>query len=93
MAGLQPTLTRLEEFLRERQRGVMALRLMLHYRRAMPTSCILNCVVPEYRAARFNALLAAKLETLPLAGPVRRIELTAAGCAACPLPMPRFGAG
>ncbi len=77
LASLQPTLTRLEEFLRERQRGVMALRLMLHYRRAMPATCILNCVVPEYRAARFNALLAAKLETLPLAGPVRRIELTA----------------
>ena len=34
-------------------------------------------MVPEYRAARFTALLAARLESLPLAGPVQRMELTA----------------
>jgi protein ImuB len=77
LAALLPTLTQLEEFLRERQRGVMALRLRLHFRRALPQICILRCVVPEYRAARFAALLAARLEALPLAGPVQRIELEA----------------
>lgn len=77
LALLAPAFTRLEEFLRERQRGVMALRLMLHHRRAMPTCCVLRCVVPEYHAARFAALLAARLELLTLAGPVRRMALTA----------------
>jgi len=55
----------------------MALRLMLHHRRAMPTVCVLRCVVPEYHAARLRALLAARLELLTLAGPVRRMELFA----------------
>jgi protein ImuB len=73
---LQPVLTRLEEFLRARQRGVMALRLTLHHRHA-PVICVLRCVVPEYRAARFSALLAAKLESLLLREPVRRMELAA----------------
>ncbi|HXC60770.1 MAG TPA: DNA polymerase Y family protein [Steroidobacteraceae bacterium] len=77
LAALAPTLTRLEEALRERQRGVMALRVVLHHRRAAPVSCVLRCVVPEYRAARFTALLAARLESLQLREPVRRMELTA----------------
>jgi protein ImuB len=77
LAMLAPVLTRLEEFLRERQRGVMTLRLMLHHRRTAPVSCILRCVVPEYRAARFAALLSARLESLLLGEPVRRMELTA----------------
>lgn len=70
-------LDRLEEFLRERQRGIMALRLTLHYRRAAAQDCIIRCVVPEYRAARFSALLAARLESLALPEPVRRMQLTA----------------
>jgi protein ImuB len=77
LAALAPALERLEIFLRERQRGLMALRLVLHHRRAAPTHCILRCVVPEYRAARFAALLTARLETLPLSGSVRAMELTA----------------
>lgn len=77
LATLQPALDRLEVFLRERQRGITSLRLRLHHRRAEPLDCILRCVAPEYRAARFTALLAARLETLALAEPVRRIELTA----------------
>lgn len=77
LAGLAPTLTRLEDFLRARQRGVMALRLTLHYRRGISTECILRCVVPEYRAARFAALLAARLEATVLTGPVRRMEFSA----------------
>jgi protein ImuB len=77
LAALQPALERLEIFLRERQRGVMALRLRLHYRRAAPLACLVRCVVPEYRAARFTALLAARLEALQLAEPVRRMELIA----------------
>ena len=77
LAALQPTLVRLEEFLRARQRGVMGLRLRLHFRRALPQFTLVRCVVPEYRAARFTALLAARLESLPLSGPVQRMELTA----------------
>jgi protein ImuB len=77
LATLAPSLERLEVFLRERQRGLMALRLVLHHRRAAPTHCILRCVVPEYRAARFTALLTARLETLPLPDGVRFMELTA----------------
>lgn len=77
LAALQPVLERLEVFLRERQRGITSLRLRLHYRRAEPLTCLLRCVAPEYRAARFTALLAAKLESLVLAEPVHRLELTA----------------
>jgi protein ImuB len=77
LAALAPTLTRLEEFLRERQRGIMALRVMLVHRGGAATTCVVRCVVPEYRAARFAALLAARLESLPLAAPVRRLELAA----------------
>ncbi|MBK6674529.1 MAG: DNA polymerase Y family protein [Proteobacteria bacterium] len=77
LAALQPALRQLEEFLRERQRGVMALRLVLQHRRAADSICLLRCVVPEYRAARFAALLTARLETLQLAEPVRGMELIA----------------
>jgi protein ImuB len=77
LAALQPTLQQLEEFLRERQRGVMALRLVLQYRRSTPAICLLRCVVPEYRAARFTALLTARLETLQLTEPVRSLQLIA----------------
>ena len=77
LTALQPTLERLEIFLRARQRGVMALRLTLQHRRAAPVQCVLRCVVPEYRAARFAALLAARLERITLGEPVRNILLTA----------------
>ena len=77
LGALQPALERLEVFLRERQRGLTSLRLRLHYRHAEPLVCILRCVAPEYRAARFAALLAARLESLTLQEPVRRIEITA----------------
>ncbi|HWL61314.1 MAG TPA: DNA polymerase Y family protein [Steroidobacteraceae bacterium] len=77
LAALQPTLERLEIFLRERQRGVMALRLTLEHRRAPALQCVLRCVVPEYRAARFTALLAARLERIALAEPVRSMTFTA----------------
>ncbi len=77
LGAVQPALERLEVFLRERQRGTTSLRLRLHYRHAEPLTCILRCVAPEYRAARFHALLAARLESLTLSEPVRRLELTA----------------
>lgn len=77
LAALQPALERLEIFLRERQRGVMALRVTLTHRHAPPVQCVLRCVVPEYRAARFTALLAARLERIALAEPVRSLVLTA----------------
>jgi protein ImuB len=77
LADLQPALERLELFLRERQRGITSLRLRLVYRRAEALDCVLRCVAPEYRAARFTALLAAKLESLALAEPAHRLELTA----------------
>jgi protein ImuB len=74
---LAPTLNRLEEFLRARQRGITALRVLLVTRIAPPAYCTIRLVVPDYRAARFTALLAARLESLTLAGPVRRLELAA----------------
>jgi protein ImuB len=77
LLALMPAFNRLEEFLRERQRGIMAVRLTLHFRHAPSQACIVRCVVPEYRAARFAALLAARLEALALPEPVRRMELTA----------------
>lgn len=77
LAALQPALERLETFLRERQRGISALRLRLHSRRAAPLDCLLRCVAPEYRAARFTALLAARLEAIHLAAAVQRMELMA----------------
>jgi len=77
LVALAPVLTRLEDFLRERQRGVAALRVKLAHRGGASTSCILRCVVPEYRAARFTALLTARLEALPLAAPVQHLEVTA----------------
>jgi protein ImuB len=55
----------------------MALRLVLNHRRSAPAHCLLRCVVPEYRAARFAALLTARLETLQLAESVRSMELVA----------------
>ena len=76
LVALAPALTRLENFLRERQRGINALRVMLVHRGGVSTPCVLRCVVPEYRAARFTALLTARLESLPLAAPVQRLELT-----------------
>lgn len=77
LAALRPVLVQLEDFLRARQRGVMALRLTLHHRHGSTVQCFVRCVVPEYRAARFAALLAARLEALLLAAPVRRMVLTA----------------
>jgi protein ImuB len=77
IAMLKPTLDRLEVFLRARQRGITALRVLLVHRAGAPTMSVVRCVVPEYRAARFAALLAARLEGLPLASPVRRFELAA----------------
>jgi protein ImuB len=75
--ALQPVLERLELFLRERQRGITALALRLHHRHAEPVTCVLRCVAPEYRAARFAALLAARLERVVLAEPVRRMQVLA----------------
>ena len=45
----------------------MALRLRLHYRRAAPLACLVRCVVPEYRAARFTALAGAQILFYPTA--------------------------
>jgi protein ImuB len=77
VTALQPALARLEDFLRARQRGILALRVTLQFRRAPAMACILRCVVPEYRAARFAALLVARLEALALPEPVRHLHLVA----------------
>ncbi len=77
LAALAAPLSRLEEFLRTRQRGVLALRLTLRHRKAAPTVAILRLAATEYRAHRFAALLAARLESLTLPEPVRRIDLQA----------------
>lgn len=77
LGALAPALESLEDFLRVRQRGVLALRLTFAHRRCLPTMFVLRLVVPEYRAARFNALLAARFESLSLPGPVRHVDLAA----------------
>jgi protein ImuB len=77
VTALSSALDGLEHFLRGRQRGVTALRLLLVHRRSVPAVLVLRLAVPEYRAARFTALLAARLESLQLAEPVRRIEMAA----------------
>lgn len=72
---ITPLLASLEGFLRERQRGITALRLTLEHRRHPPTQCVLRLAVPEGSAARFARLLALRLERQALPAPVRRCVL------------------
>jgi protein ImuB len=75
LRATEPMLTQLETFLRERQRGIVALRLTLQHRALPATVCLLRLASPEHRAEVFARLLAARLESLRLPGPVRRCVL------------------
>lgn len=72
---IEPLLESLERFLRERQRGLVALRLTLEHRGHDPTQCVLRLASPEQSAAAFARLFAIRLERLPLPAPVRRCTL------------------
>lgn len=77
LAALAPSLARLEEFLRARQKGITALRVRLSHRSGPATACVVRCVVPEYHAQRLSALLAARLQSLLLAQPARAASVQA----------------
>jgi protein ImuB len=70
-----PALASLESFLRERQRGVMAVLLKLEHRGRPATRCVLRLASPEHRATQFASLLESQLQRLVLPAPVRRCEL------------------
>ena len=72
---IEPLLESLEGFLRERQRGLTALRLTLEHRGHAPTRCVLRLAAPEQSATAFARLFAIRLERLPLPAPVRRCTL------------------
>ncbi len=92
LAALTPALTRLEEFLREREHGVMALRLMLQHRRTAPTYCVLRCVVPEYRALRFAAFAGRAARSVVTSGArCNAWNSLPAGCGASMPPVRRYG--
>jgi protein ImuB len=73
--ALRPLLGELEQFLRERQRGITALQSRFHHYRAAPTRCALRLAAPEANAERLLSLLRERLATLVLPEPVRRCEL------------------
>jgi protein ImuB len=75
LQALWPLLEELQQFLRERQRGITALQCRFHHYRAAPTLCALRLAAPEADAARLLSLLRERLATLVLPEPVRRCEL------------------
>jgi protein ImuB len=75
LQALAPLLGELEQFLRVRQRGIVALQCRFHHYRAAPTCCTLRLATPESNAGRFTRLLRERLATLTLPEPVRRCEL------------------
>ncbi len=70
-----PALQALESFLRERQRGVMALLLRLEHRKLPATRCVLRLAEPEHRATALATLLDLQLQRLHIPAPVRYCEL------------------
>jgi protein ImuB len=82
---LQPLLEELQQFLRERQRGITALQCRFHHYRAAPTVCALRLAAPEADAGRLLALLRERLATLALPEPVRRCELRGGALSERPL--------
>jgi protein ImuB len=72
---LKPLLDELEQFLRERQRGITALSCRFHHYRAAPTVCVLRLAAPEASAGRLQSLLRERLANLVLPEPVRRCDL------------------
>jgi protein ImuB len=75
LQALSPLLDELEQFLRERQRGITALLCRFHHYRAEPTRCVLRLAAPEANAGRLLALLRERLATVVLPEPVRRCDL------------------
>ncbi|MEO8065142.1 MAG: DNA polymerase Y family protein [Pseudomonadota bacterium] len=75
LQALSPLLDELEQFLRERQRGITALLCRFHHYRAEPTRCVLRLAAPEANAQRLRSLLRERLATLALPEPVRRCDL------------------
>jgi protein ImuB len=75
LQALRPLLEELQQFLRERQRGITALLCRFHHYRAAPTSCTLRLAAPEADAGRLQSLLRERLTHLVLPEPVRRCEL------------------
>jgi protein ImuB len=75
LQALRPLLDELEQFLRERQRGITALQCRFHHYRAAPTTCALRLAAPEAGAERLQSLLRERLMNLVLPEPVRRCEL------------------
>lgn len=82
---LRPLLEELQQFLRERQRGITALQCRFHHYRAAPTVCALRLAAPEADAERLLSLLRERLATLVLPEPVRRCELRAGSLSERPL--------
>jgi protein ImuB len=82
---LRPLLDELEQFLRQRQRGITALQCRFHHYRAAPTRCALRLATPEANAGRLLSLLRERLTTLVLPEPVRRCELRGGALSERPL--------
>jgi protein ImuB len=85
LQALSPLLEELQQFLRNRQRGITALQCRFHHYRAPPTVCALRLAAPEAGAQRFLALLRERLATLVLPEPVRRCELRGGALSERPL--------
>jgi protein ImuB len=77
LAALAPMLRELEQFLRARQAGVMALECRLLHRGNEMTPCRLELAAPTAEAKHLEELLSGPLSRLNLRAPVRALELRA----------------
>lgn len=77
LAALAPLLRELEQFLRARQAGVMALECRLLHRGDQMTPCRLELAAPSADARHLEELLNGPLSRLKLGAPVRALELRA----------------
>jgi len=78
LGALRVLLHELEDFLRARQAGVMALECRLLHRQAAVTACRLQLAAPAADARHLGALFAVELSRVVLPEPVRALELRAA---------------
>jgi protein ImuB len=77
LGALRVLLHELEDFLRARQAGVMALECRLLHRQAAMTECRLQLAAPAADAHHIGALFAVELSRVVLPQPVRALELRA----------------
>jgi protein ImuB len=77
LGALHALLRELEDFLRARQAGVMALECRLLHRQAAVTPCRLQLAAPAADARHIGALFAVELSRVALPQPVRALELCA----------------